>query len=495
MVSALTLHSSDILSLLDGEGRLIFNSPATERISGFTPEELAGLDTFELIHPDDRAAVREVFGKMLSTAGATHLVQYRYRTKGGGWVWMEATASNQLDNPAVRGVVANSRDITERRRLEEQRLRSRQLESLSTLSGGVAHDFNNLLSVVLAEASLLSASSSGAVRESAAHIQQAARRAADLTQLLLACAGESRFTRAPLSLPALAAELEPELRASIGPRTELFLTVDPKTPAIEAAVERLRELILQLVLNASQALPDSGGKVTVNIGQTELSAAQLQGCRLDYGLAPGPAVFIEVSDSGRGISAQTMEHLFEPYFSSRELGRGLGLAAVAGIVRGFHGAIDVRSAEGRGTTLTAWFASSNAPAPVKKPVTGWQGEGLVLVVDDEPETAKVACRLLHALGFKTETAIDGLDALERFGLSLDRFRAVLLDVSMPRLDGPETFLRMRATNAQLPVIFYSGYDQGLVEQGLSQPRTSFLQKPFDLTSLEACLRQLLPGER
>ena len=497
-VSALTEHSTDIISLLDAQGRLLYNSPATERINGFKPEELVGVDTFDFIHPDDRAAVAKSFEAVLASPGSVHTVQYRYRTKAGGWLWMEAVASNQLHNPDVRGIVANTRDISERRRIDDERakleeqLRSaRQLESLGTLAGGVAHDFNNLLSVLLGEASLLSENGAPEVREAAAHIEAAARRAADLTQLLLACAGRSRFTRAPLSLAALATEYEPVLRSSVRSGTRLTVSVDPHAPLIEAAEERLRQVLLSLVLNAADAV-SAAGEVQVRVGHAVLDAPALDHCVLREGLAPGPAVFIEVSDDGHGMTAETVQRMFEPYFTTRQLGRGLGLAAVAGIVRGFRGAMSVRSTLGRGTTVTVWFASSSTALALGVPQRAeWRGQGLVLVVDDEPQTARVAARLLQSLGFETVTASDGLDALERFGPALGTLRLVLLDVVMPRLDGPTTFERLRELRPDLPVVFYSGYEAGAAEKALRAPGTAFLQKPFDRAALAACLRSIL----
>ena len=219
-VRALTEHSGDIISLLDAQGRLIYNSPAAQRISGFAPHELEGVDTFEFIHPDDRAHVAHCFGQVVETPGATTTIEYRYRQKSGGWTWMEAIACNQLDNPDVRGIVANSRDVTERKRaqmerqsLEEQLLHRQRLESLGTLAGGIAHEFNNLLSAISLHVALAWMTCDDEdTRKELAGAESAVKHATNLTRQLLGFA--HRQPTKPLTID-LAQALE-RLRPMLG---------------------------------------------------------------------------------------------------------------------------------------------------------------------------------------------------------------------------------------------------------------------------------------
>ncbi len=500
---ALTLHSADIISVLDAQGRLLYNSPATERINGYTAADLEGVETLTLVHPDDRARVGEAFARVLAAPGAVATVEYRYRAKDGRWQWMEAVASNQLQDPVVRGVVSHTRDITARREAEERRralegqlLESRHAESLAVLAGGVAHDFNNLLAVILGEATLLThAPTPEALREATANIEASARRASDLTQLLLAYAGRTRVQLVPTALGPLVEQSRPLLVASIpgGPRLQLDL--EPGLPLIAADASQVRQVLLNLASNAGEALATPGlGLVTVRVRAVQLDAARLQRCALQLGLAPGPAVMLEVSDDGVGMAPEVQARMLDPFFTTRQAGRGLGLSAVAGIMRAHQGALEVDSAPGRGTRVAVFFPLAVGTAP-QTSREGRRYSGRALVVDDEPMTGRTTARLLSLLGFEVDTAGDGRDALDRFGEHLQRYEVVVLDMVMPRMDGAATFRALRERRADLPVLFISGYDQGIAEALLDFPRTAFLNKPFSGGELSVTLDGLTPHAR
>jgi two-component system cell cycle sensor histidine kinase/response regulator CckA len=498
LFSALTEHSADIISLLDAQGRLLFNSSAAERISGFSAAELTGVNTFELIHPDDREGVANCLLEVLATPGAQSVVQYRYRHKSGGWTWMEAVATNQLDNPVVRGLVANSRDITERRRLEEERqrlaeqvVRGRSLESLGTLAGGMAHDFNNLLAVILGETELMREGlSPQAQRTALQNIASSARRAAELTLMLLAYAGRGRYRHEPVDLLTLVANLETVLRATLRPDAILSLQLEPNTPPIDAEGDKLSQVLLSLIANASEALNAPAGQVTVRVGCRTLTPQMQLGAAFGAEASASAAVFLEVEDNGCGMDNDVLARIFEPFFSTKETGRGLGLAAVAGIVRGLNGTILVKSQPTAGACFTLYFPPSKATVPSIAPEP-WKGSGLALVVDDDAQTASVTARMLAMLGFTTATARDGMEALELFGGRLAEVRLVVLDMIMPRLSGSQTFLRLRQLRPELPVLFYSGYPGDVAQEELRAPLTRFISKPFTRDALTTSLRSLL----
>ncbi len=493
---ALTTYSADIISLLDGEGRLLFNSPATVRINGFTPEELKDKDTFELIHPDDRAEVRRVMGEVLSAPGSVRTVEYRYRTKDGRWLWMEAVASNQLDNPAVRGVVANSRDISERKKAESERLRMEQqllstqkLESLGVMAGGVAHGFNNLLALILGEASVLKQTLGPAAAESLATIESAAQRASELTQQLLAYAGRRLSLMEPTNLARLIDELAPLLRLSARGAVSLELKLDHSTPHVLCDRGQLRQVLLNLVLNATEATSGTG-TVSVRLAHRDVSVEELGKCTMVSNFQPGHAVVLEVHDTGTGMSPQTLERIFDPYFTTKQSGRGLGLAAVSGVLRSHEAGLCVESKPGEGTTFRLYLRPSRTGEARLPPRSTARFTGKALVVDDDTFVGKTSARLLRTLGLECEVFSSGHDAVERFKADPAAFALVVCDVLMPNLDGPQTVSQLRALRSDVPVLYMSGFnpDPDLLA---GDALTGFLAKPFDALAVSRALSLLL----
>ncbi|MEW5739500.1 MAG: PAS domain S-box protein [Myxococcota bacterium] len=497
---ALTLNSVDIISLLDGQGRLLFNSPATLRINGFTPEELAQRDTFELMHPDDRARVRQTFSEVLATPGAVRTVEYRYQTKDGRWIWMEAVASNQLGNPAVRGVVANSRDISERKHAEEEKARLerqlqhvQKLESLGVLAGGVAHDFNNLLAVILGEVNVLKDELGKTAPQSLAHIESAARNAKDLTRQLLLYAGQPVTTLEPCDLHGLVDELAPLLKLSARGEATLRLELEDRAAWVSCDRGQVGQVLLNLVLNASEALTGPG-TVTVRLSQREVAAAELAAGPMTLGFAPGPAVVLEVADTGKGMTPETLARIFDPFFSTKQTGRGLGLAAVAGIVRANQAGLKVESAPGRGATFTLYFRPEGPLAVASGDSEPRRFSGRVLVVDDDTRVAMTTSRLLRTLGFECLTALSGMEAVAAFSQEPHAWTLVVCDVLMPGLGGPDAVAQMRALRHDVPVLFVSGYlpDPGQLPE---DAHSRFLAKPYEPDALSALILELAPEAR
>jgi signal transduction histidine kinase/CheY-like chemotaxis protein len=413
---------------------------------------------------------------------------------------MEAIAVNQLDNPAVRAVVANSRDISarmaieeERRRLADQLVRARALESLATLAGGVAHDFNNLLAVIVGETDLLKMDTTAEERQcSLENIGRAARNAAELTSLLLAYAGRGRYRCEPVDLVSLVARRQAELEHLLGQSIHLEVALGEKVRSVEADEAKLWQILESLVANAAEAFEQPSGEVRLEVGMTLLTEQELQGAAFETLQEPGPAVYLKVADTARGMEPAVVQKIFEPFFSTKSTGRGLGLAAVAGLVRGFRGTIRVESQPQVGTTFTLYFRPSRESIePRPEPPTGFRGDGLALVIDDEPAIAIVTARVLDSLGFTTAVAYSGADALQLYGHRLNDVRLVVLDMMMPEMNGGETFHRLRELRPNLPVLFYSGYAGDIAQEELRAAGTRFLQKPFSRDLLGKTLQQLL----
>lgn len=487
-VRALTEHSGDIISLLDAEGHLLYNSPAAQRISGFEPDELRGIDTFELIHPDDRGRVGEVFARVLASPGATATVEYRYRQKMGGWTWMEAVASNQLDNPAVRGVVANSRDITERkiaeqerRALEDQLQHRQRIESLGTLAGGIAHDFNNLLTAIRLHVALAwMASENDEVRKELTGAESAIRHASELTRQLLGFAHRQPVRPQALELGETLGRLQPLLERVLGGRVSVQLA-PPSAPLwVMLDPAQLEQVVVNLATNARDAMPHGGSLYLSVVRQPHL--------------APGDGVdtaLLQVRDEGEGIAEDVLPRVFEPFFTTKELGRGtgLGLAVSHGIVQQAGGSISLASTPGHGTVVSVRLPLT---APVEQPTRTPQEQAgaarpgeRVLLADDDDFVRGVTRRMLAKLGWQVDEVRDGFEAVVRIAAAPAQYAAAVFDLRMPRMGGEEAARRVRAIVPTLPIVFVSGYvDTNLADEHV-------VEKPFDGPILGGHLRRAI----
>lgn len=406
--------------------------------------------------------------------------------------------------PAVLGVAI---DITELKRTEAERaeiekkmLQTQKLESLGVLAGGIAHDFNNLLTCILGHADLARESASGdsQVMESIHAITRASHRAADLCRQLLAYSGKTHFVVAPIDMNALIRDMRQILHVSVMPRATLHLDLAESLPSIEADAGQLQQVLLNIIVNACESLHQAGGHVSIRTHVQNCDAAELSGLQPGSdGVTPGRFVIIEVQDDGCGMDDNTRARMFDPCFTTKFTGRGLGLAAVLGIIRGHRGAMDVSSTVGIGTRVRIFFPASNrAVAPTAENVGDaekWQGNGTVLVVDDEPEVRQACGGMLGQIGFQVETVASGQEAIERLGENpFSDYCCVILDVTMPRLDGRETLRRIRERGIWVPVLLTSGFSNDCVSENPESGQFSgFIQKPFTLIELQRMLQRVL----
>jgi CheY-like chemotaxis protein/two-component sensor histidine kinase len=359
---------------------------------------------------------------------------------------------------------------------------AQRLESLGLLAGGIAHDFNNLLTAIRGNAELLGVQvgDEPAVRERLEQIEAASDRAADLCRRLLAYAGRRRPDKKALSLADLVEETCGLVRPSIPPRVALETLLSDHTPSLEGDATLLRQVVMNLVLNAAEAIGEQEGTVEVETGALELDARTLARMVGGSDAAPGPFAFLEVRDTGKGMDARTRERIFDPFFSTKTEGRGLGLASVVGIVQTHGGAIEVRSAPGRGTTFRVVLPASSAVPDRESPST-WvrrtRGGGrVVLVADDEPAVLGFASQVLESAGYRVVPARDGNEALELYDGRSGEFSAALLDVTMPGRSGLEVLTRIRERGGRLPVVLMTGYEPA---SGPDAPEPdAFLRKPF-----------------
>jgi nitrogen-specific signal transduction histidine kinase/CheY-like chemotaxis protein len=388
------------------------------------------------------------------------------------------------------------REEKTRRELEGRMQHTQRLESLGVLAGGIAHDFNNLLAVIMGRASLALAdlprgsSSSTNLEE----VISAARTASELTQQMLAYSGRGRFVIESIHLSRLIEDVARLVSVMISKKAVLRLDLAADLPPIEGDPAQIRQVVVNLLTNASDALGDRGGEIQVTTGTRQVRNGEWASAFPDRTLPPGTYVFLEVRDTGCGMERSTMDRIFDPFFTTKFTGRGLGLAAVQGIIRGHEGALCVESEPGRGAAFRILLpACAKAPGPSKTPQPvverEWQPDGAVLVVDDEPAVRELACQILERSKIKVFAAFDGHDAVRQFEAHSHEIAIVLLDLTMPGLDGGEVFRRLHAERAGIKVILCSGYDEHdlVLKLGRAKP-AGFLRKPYSPSELIQALR-------
>lgn len=395
------------------------------------------------------------------------------------------------------GEVALLTDRTETASLERQLVQAQKLESLGLLAGGVAHDFNNLLTGILGNTklALAEAAASPAARECLEEVIQAAELAARLTGQMLAYSGRGRLEVRAIDLREAVRSLRALLQSSIPRNVGFVLDLGEVVPKAEADPAQVQQVVLNLVLNAAEAIGDRRGVVRVRFGARRLGEPQLLGLVAGSGMRPGLHVWLEVADTGSGMDADTMARMFDPFFSTKFTGRGLGLAAVLGIVRGHRGGMEVRSREGDGTLVRVYFptalAHSEERAPAER-VSAPEVRGSVLVVDDEVLVRDLARRTLERAGHRTYVAAGGRDAVEAFRKHRDEIRIVVLDATMPDAAGAETFGELRRIEPRIPILLSSGYpDDASVAAIADDPLAGFLAKPWTPEDLVSSVRERL----
>lgn len=491
---------------------VLFLSEGARALTGWTAEEFTnGTAHFrDCIHPDDLERVREATRTALQEQTDVE-VEYRMRTKSGAEKWVLSRgrgiygADGRLDifEGLAIDITAQKRAESARLELERKLLEGQKLESLGLLAGGIAHDFNNLLSTVLGNANLarftLPAGSEADGQLGA--IETAALRAAELCRQMLAYAGKGRFVIEATDLTVLTEDLLPLLRISIAHQAALRLELARHLPAVMADATQLRQIVMNLVLNAADAIaavnvPD-GGEIVLTTGVMHADSLLLSKCVAGAALPRGDYVFLEVRDTGAGMTPEVIAKIFDPFFTTKFAGRGLGLAAVLGIVRGHQGALQVESTPGVGSRFRLLLPPARqAVAPTKATgapgAAGWQHAGRVLVIEDEEAVRFVLARILTSFGLTPTVAADGPEGVAAFRAEPAGFDVVLLDLLMPGMNGEQTLAALRALRPDVRVLLISGYSEGDVLGRLGGAgRLAFLAKPFSREAIERKLRELL----
>jgi two-component system cell cycle sensor histidine kinase/response regulator CckA len=404
------------------------------------------------------------------------------------WAMFRAVPTRDSQTQVITGAVCTFLDITERKRFEDKLRHTQKLESLGVLAGGIAHDFNNLLVAILGNASLARSlpecpSKIGTLLE---EVELGARRAADLTKQMLDYAGQGRSRVESVELPALVREMAKLVKALIPKLVSMHHHVEEGLQRIDADPTQLRQVIMNLITNAAEAIGPRSGRIVVSVEQHYLAQAEIDTC---LGAAvPGEFVCLEVTDDGAGMDSITAARVFDPFFTTKFKGRGLGMAAVLGIVRGHRGAIRIESREGMGTRVRAFF-----PAPrqdVELAAVSGDQRGTILIVDDDDGVRSLGKAALASAGYQVVTAANGSEGLRMFERYGSQLQLILMDVTMPGLDGFEALRRIRENGSLIPVLLTSGYEVD-PSAAAAASGNGILEKPYDISQLLEAVRRAL----
>ena len=471
-------------------------------ITGYTVEEIYEMGCWlPLVHHDDREAVASHLFAL--RPGDVKLLEFRLVTKEGKTRWISEKSRCEAGNTEGELILfGSSTDITEcrqageeRRKIEQQMLHAQKLESLGVLAGGIAHDFNNILTAIIgnADLALMRINKESPAVDNLQRIEQAAARAADLAKQMLAYSGKGKFVIENIDLNILLQEMLHMLEVSISKKVVLRLNTHQHLPPVEADATQMRQIIMNLVINSSEAIGDRSGVIAITTGCMDCDRSYLNDVWLDENLTDGLYVYLEIADSGCGMDKQTLSKLFDPFFTTKFTGRGLGMAAVLGIVRGHKGAIKVYSEENKGTSFKILLPASERPAEVFNGTAqkdAWKGSGKVLLVDDEETIRGIGAEMLKELGFTTITAGDGREAVEAFRQNPD-ISFVILDLTMPHMDGEQCFRELRLLNPMVKVIMSSGYnEQEVTQKFVGKGLAGFIQKPYRLSTLQEVIQNI-----
>lgn len=374
--------------------------------------------------------------------------------------------------------------------IQAQQIEDQKLQSLGILAGGIAHDFNNLLTIILGKSDrvLREPNLSETSRGSLNQIKETSIRAADLCRQLLAYSGKGKILVQPLNITSVVEDLAQAVRRAIPKNVNLIYQLPKNLPLIDADASQLCQVIMNLVINASEAIGDKSGDITIRTGVTELDSTRLQKSLGGGKHQPGTFTYIEVMDTGCGMDENTVAKIFEPFFTTKFTGRGLGLAAVYGIVSGYQGAIEVLSEKNLGSTFRAFFPiskSQHQTTPSSEPTnTDIQAKGSVLVVDDELNIQQMIVEMVQELGFDALPASDGFEAVRVFSENPKNFVLVLLDMTMPKMGGEDVFDKIRKIRPDARIVLMSGYSEAEVtDLFVGKTLAGFIQKPFSFESL------------
>lgn len=492
----------DMVCIASTEGYFKKINRAWEAVLGYTQEEMLKVPFLDLIHPDDLSATLGEVKKQIAGESTINFIN-RYRCNDGSYCWLEWVTTPAMDRSILYAV---ARDITERKRaeqekkvLEQQLLQAQKMESLGVLSGGIAHDFNNILAIITGHCYLVELDYATAGEHISA-IKLAAERAAGLCRQMLTYAGKGQYVLAPLNIGKLVDEMATMLKATIRQNVVLRLNLPADIPIIKGDDNQIRQVVMNLIINASEAIGDAQGEIRISLARAEIREGQSDRDHLDLPIPPGTYVCLEVHDNGSGMDDETKQRLFEPFYTTKFSGRGLGMSATLGIITAHKGALQFSSQRGRGTTfriflpLQVQVSAEHQPATQVASSERWQGGGTILLAEDDDQIRMIARIMLEELGYSVIEAEDGKVALELYRKNAAEISLVMTDIGMPVIDGYALIRELKMIKPDLPIIISSGFGDISVTTRIPREEIAGLVcKPFNFDHLREVMRSALQG--
>jgi len=487
-------NATDVIARFNEHMTFLYVSPACHSVLGYKPEELQDKSLLKLVLADDQPELEDAFRRVLGGEDVGP-ISFRFRRKDGEAVWLETTAKAIAGNDEEEaGIIATSRDVTERRQLEEQFRQAQKMEVVGRLAGGMAHDFNNYLTGILgfAQLTLRKLDENHPVRHYIEEIFTTSENAASLIKQLLTFARKQVAKTSKIRIDDTLAEMEKLIRTTIGEGIELHLKLE-SDGHIEADTGQIKQIVTNLVVNARDAMP-SGGKLSIHTARVSID--EFYGKALSE-LGPGEYVLISVRDTGCGMSPEVIRHAFEPFYTTKEVGKGtgLGLSTVYGIVKQLGGEIEIYGEPGVGTEFKIYLRAVEPPGEERRETqkrVPYEGSECILVVEDNDAVRTVSCAILRSLGYEVLQARNGEDALRICQKQNGTIDAILTDVVMPQMGGPELVEQLRKARMEHKVIYTSGYNEHpFIEESRKKGGISFIEKPFTEERLGKVVRETL----
>ena len=487
------------------DGKWVYVNPAAAKLfAAKDADEIIGTPILNYVYPDYHAMVVERMQSQQEHNTSLPVVEMKL-ARLNAEVFTAEVQSSPVVFEGEASFLVTCVDISERKRYEEERLslqsqleHAQRLESLGVLAGGIAHDFNNLLAAILGNVELLKME----VKESEktgrhfSNVVESCDQAAKLSKQMLAYAGKGNYLLEVLNINKMVRSMSRLIKASVSSHIELRVKLDSGLPCVEGDAAQIQQVILNFIVNGAEAIGEKSGEIKLTTRTVHAKRDFLDTLYNGIHLPEGEYVVIEVKDSGCGIAKDLQSKVFEPFFTTKEMGTGLGLSALLGIVRAHKGAVQLVSELGHGAAFSILIPSTDKPAATRgvdtSEVERWQGEGTVLVVDDDPTVREVASAIVTGFHFEVLTANDGREGVNTFRKHHRKITAVLLDMTMPQLGGIDAMREMREIDASVPIILVSGYSEVSIRSLSSgeQP-DAFVQKPFKAKELKKGLYRVL----
>jgi len=509
----LVQNSPDIIYMLDGQGNFKFISNAAERLLGFHTEQLIGKHYTTLTHDDDLEKARWSFNERRTGNRAVSQMELRLKVSDESGQFKDCKVehltielkSNGIYNKPIKkedkkfiGTHGVIRDISDRKLLESQLKQAHKMEAIGTLTGGIAHEFNNVLGIIIGntELALDDVPEWNPAHYNLEEIKTASLRAKDVVRQLLSYIRKVDYRKKPMEAIPIVKDAIKFLRSTISPSIDIRQNIRATSDTILADPTQIHQILLNLCTNAAHAMEEDGGILEIEIENVNLNEESVF---LDPDLIPGNYVKITVSDTGQGISPQIIDRIFDPFFTTKEVskGTGMGLSVVQGIVKTHGGAITVDSDLGKGTTFRVFFPVTEEEAVVQSKTMEKlpTGNEKVLFIDDEELMVNIAKQILERLGYKVETKINPVDALELFRSNPDQFDLVITDMAMPQMDGDKLVEEILNIRPETPIILCTGFSEKVTEENAKELGIkAFTMKPLVIRDLAVVVRKVLDEE-